>query len=198
MFPVERPPVCYLQVPGSQTSRDQSGLPSTLPALESLTLRMRIPAGMRVPGKGRKKSGVPHRPDLRGAAGGWDRPGGCVPFLVEGQHGRAQDVVGDDGTHHHGHAQAKGSSLSPLLGHHQLLPHVRWGQQSLLRPQRHIDMSSTGDHPQRGRQVRGKGPPILISPLFVHGALQCQTAFLDPNKPPASPERRVLLTPFYR
>lgn len=62
-----------------------------------------------------------------------------VPFLVEGQHGRAQDIVGDDGTHHHGHTQAKGSSLSPLLGHHQLLPHVHGRQWSFLEPQRQTD-----------------------------------------------------------
>lgn len=73
---------------------------------------------------------------------GWEGP---VPFLVEGQHGGAQDVVGDDGAHHHGHPQAEGSSLSPLLGHHQLLPHVRWGQQSFLGPQRQTCEIGTGD-----------------------------------------------------
>lgn len=64
---------------------------------------------------------------------------GLVPFLVEGQHGRAQDVVGDDGARHHGHAQAEGARLSPLLGHHQLLPHVPRGQRSFLGPERHKD-----------------------------------------------------------
>lgn len=82
---------------------------------------------------------------LRGEAGGsgagWE---GSVPFLVEGQHGRAQDVVGDDSTHHHGNTQAEGSGLSPFLGHHQLLPHVHRGQQSFLRPQRQMQGQHRG------------------------------------------------------
>lgn len=179
--------------PVSVTHKSQNPSPvwSTLPAHESLTLRMTIVQtflpGERVGGRGRKKAGVPHRlyPQRRAWRMGASQEG-SVPFLVERQHGRAQDVVRDDGTHHHGCTQTKSSSLSPPLGHHQLLPHVNQGQRSFLGPQRHVDVRSAQvtSHPQKGRQVRR--------------AWQLQRAFLVPCKPPPSSDRQVLSYPFYR
>ena len=73
---------------------------------------------------------------------GGSRPGSMVPFLIEGQHSGAEVVVGDDSAHYHGHSQTEGSSLSPLLGHHQLLSHGHWGQQTFLGSQRQTDIRS--------------------------------------------------------